>query len=135
MNTPNTNPVSPETTPDIDAQNEEALLAQFFSDHRSQVADNGFSRRVMKAVEQETLGINVVRMRRRARVWRIINIAVALIFFFVFNGPAHLFSVLSALGCNLLYILCHIQITPAWIISALCCFALIILYRVLSIEH
>ena len=54
------------------------LLKDFFSEHKQEIADNGFSRRVMKSLPN--------RSSKVARIWTTCCAAVTLILFFALDG-------------------------------------------------
>lgn len=65
---------------------DDKLLKQFFSEHKQEIADNGFSRRVMKSLPNRSLKIS--------NVWATCCGALALILFFALDGLQAIGSVL-----------------------------------------
>lgn len=65
---------------------DDKLLKQFFSEHKQEIADNGFSRRVIKHLPDRSLKIS--------RIWTTCCCAVALILFFALNGLQAIVGVL-----------------------------------------
>ncbi|NDV82432.1 DUF5056 domain-containing protein [Bacteroides sp. 51] len=65
---------------------DDKLLKQFFSEHKQEIADNGFSRRVIKNLPDRSLKIS--------RIWTTCCCAVALILFFALDGLQAIGSVL-----------------------------------------
>jgi len=57
---------------------DDKLLNQFFSEHKQEIADNGFSRRVIKNLPDRSLKIS--------KVWTTCCGALALILFFALDG-------------------------------------------------
>lgn len=57
---------------------DELLLSQFFADHRTEVPDQGFSRRVMRRLPDH--------MPLWARLWSIIGYSLALVLFIKLDG-------------------------------------------------
>lgn len=59
-------------------ENDDKLLASFFAEHRQEIADNGFSRRVMRRLPD--------RSRRLAQIWTACCFALALGLFVALDG-------------------------------------------------
>ena len=59
-------------------ENNDKLLEQFFADNRKEIADNGFSRRVMHSLPSHS--------RRLSQIWTIFCFTLALVLFVSFNG-------------------------------------------------
>lgn len=58
--------------------NEDKLLREFFAKEKKEIADNGFSRRVMRSLPN--------RVNRLMQVWAVFVSLVALMLFFAFDG-------------------------------------------------
>jgi Na+/proline symporter len=59
-------------------ETDDKLLMQFFSEHKQEIKDNGFSRRVMKSLPSRSL--------RTSNVWTACCGTLAFILFFVLGG-------------------------------------------------
>lgn len=59
-------------------ENDDKLLSAFFAGHRQEIADNGFSRRVMHRLPD--------RSRRLAQLWSICCFTLALVLFITLDG-------------------------------------------------
>lgn len=59
-------------------ENDDKLLVQFFAENRQEIADNGFTYRVMHHLPDRT--------RRISQLWVTFCYTLALVLFFVFNG-------------------------------------------------
>lgn len=59
-------------------ENDDKLLADFFADNRQEIADNGFSRRVMRRLPDRT--------RRLSQAWTAFCSTLALVLFVAFDG-------------------------------------------------
>ncbi|SES74280.1 DUF5056 domain-containing protein [Prevotella sp. kh1p2] len=62
--------------------NDEKLIARFFEENRPEIADNGFSRRVMRRLPASK--------RNLSRLWTALCSLAGLAFFLLFNGFADL---------------------------------------------
>lgn len=62
----------------MDNEREDKLLKQFFKENRQEIADNGFTHRVMRHLPD--------RYVRIARIWTILCAAIAFILFVAFDG-------------------------------------------------
>lgn len=65
---------------------DDKLLKDFFGEHKQEIADNGFSRRVMKNLPDRSLRIS--------RIWTTCCGALALILFFALDGLQAIIGVL-----------------------------------------
>ena len=59
-------------------ENNDRLLEHFFADNRKEIADNGFTRRVMHRLPSHS--------RRLSQIWTIFCFTLALVLFVAFNG-------------------------------------------------
>ena len=59
-------------------ENDDKLLVAFFAENRQEIADNGFTRRVMHHLPDRT--------RRISQVWVTFCFTLALVLFFAFDG-------------------------------------------------
>lgn len=59
-------------------ENDDKLLASFFAEHRQEIADNGFSRRVMRHLPD--------RVQRLSQIWTTFCFTLALVLFIAFDG-------------------------------------------------
>ena len=75
-------------------ENDEQLIARFFADNKQDIADKGFTRKVMRQLP--------VPAQRLNRVWTAICSVAAVVFFFLFNGVAAVKNILIQLGGDLL---------------------------------
>lgn len=66
--------------------NDDKLLRDFFAKEKKEIADNGFSRRVMRHLPN--------RVNRLMQVWAVFVSLVALILFFTFDGLQAVISTL-----------------------------------------
>lgn len=66
--------------------NDDKLLREFFATEKKEIADNGFSRRVMRRLP--------TRVNRLAQIWAVFVSLVALMLFFAFDGLQAVISTL-----------------------------------------
>lgn len=66
--------------------NDDKLLRDFFAREKNEIADNGFSRRVMRRLPS--------RVNRLAQIWAVFVSLVALTLFFAFDGLQAVISTL-----------------------------------------
>lgn len=66
--------------------NDDKLLRDFFATEKKEIADNGFSRSVMRRLPS--------RVNRLAQIWAVFVSLVALILFFAFDGLQAVISTL-----------------------------------------
>ena len=66
--------------------NEDKLLREFFAKEKKEIADNGFSHRVMRRLPS--------RVNRLMQVWAVFVSLVALLLFFAFDGLQAVISTL-----------------------------------------
>lgn len=59
-------------------ENDDKLLKQFFADNRPEIADNGFSRRVMRCLPN--------RSQRLSQIWSACCFTLALVLFVTLDG-------------------------------------------------
>lgn len=59
-------------------ENDDKLLNSFFAEHRQDIADNGFSRRVLRQLPD--------RSRRLSQIWVTFCFTLALVLFVAFDG-------------------------------------------------
>ncbi len=59
-------------------ENDDKLLMTFFAENRQEIADNGFTRRVMRHLPDRT--------RRISQVWVTFCFTLSLVLFFTFDG-------------------------------------------------
>ncbi|MDE6347118.1 MAG: DUF5056 domain-containing protein [Bacteroides sp.] len=59
-------------------ENDDRLLTSFFAEHRQEIADNGFSRRVMRRLPD--------RSRHLAQLWSAFCFTLAIALFIAFDG-------------------------------------------------
>ena len=59
-------------------ENNDKLLEQFFTDNRKEIADNGFTRRVMHRLPNHS--------RRLSQIWTVFCFTLALVLFVSLNG-------------------------------------------------
>ncbi len=59
-------------------ENNDKLIEQFFATNRQEIADNGFTRSVMRRLPDRT--------RRISQIWVTFCFTLALVLFFVFDG-------------------------------------------------
>lgn len=59
-------------------ENNDKLLEQFFADNRQEIADNGFTRRVMHRLPSNS--------RRLSQIWTAFCFTLALVLFVAFDG-------------------------------------------------
>ncbi len=77
------------------------LVENFFKEAaRQQVADGGFTERVMNSLPSPSA--EAVKVRRQSRLWTLFCIAVAALLFYLFNGWQALLSSLRVLLSTLL---------------------------------
>ena len=87
---------------------DDKLLKQFFSEHKQEIADNGFSRRVIKSLPDRSLKIS--------RIWTTCCSAVALILFFALDGLQAIGSVLRETFTSMVeYGAANLDIKSLWI--------------------
>lgn len=73
-------------------ENEDKLLESFFADNRQEVADNGFTRRVMRRLPD--------RGNRLARVWTTVCFTLAAVLFVALDGIEIVWNVLHETFVN-----------------------------------
>lgn len=59
-------------------ENDDKLLKQFFADNRQEIADNGFTRRVLHRLPDHS--------RRLSQIWTVFCFTLALVLFVAFDG-------------------------------------------------
>ena len=62
-------------------ENDDKLLTSFFAEHRQEIADNGFSRRVLRHLPD--------RSRHLAQIWTAFCFTLALVLFVSLDGVNH----------------------------------------------
>lgn len=70
-------------------KNDEQLIRRFMQEHKHEVADNGFSRRVMRRLPMQA--------QRLSDILTAIGVAGGCILFYVFDGPNWILSALQSI--------------------------------------
>lgn len=65
---------------------DDKVLADFFQKEKKEIADNGFSRRVMNSLPD--------REKRLSNIWAMFCTAIGIILFFLFNGLDAILNIL-----------------------------------------
>lgn len=101
---------------------DEKLVAQFFEEHRQEIADDGFSHRVMSHIEP--------RMRRYNRVWSLVCAALGVALLLLTGCLKSLPTLMSHVAAGLWTTLGGIHFTP--ISPALAFFGVIVIMLVVA---
>lgn len=106
-------------------EQDEALLEQFFAAQRIDIADNGFSQRVMRRLPSRTSRLN--------RLWTLLCVVLGLVFFFVVRGWQALADavtiVLRTLPAQDVF-----QLTPLTIVISLVLLAYMVVFHQIEAE-
>ena len=70
-------------------ENDEQMLMRFFDEHRMDIADDGFTKQVMRQLPTRTLRLN--------RWWTVICWAIGIAIFFLIDGVGQLRRVLGSM--------------------------------------
>lgn len=102
-------------------ENDEQMLMRFFDEHRQDIADNGFTERVMRQLPTRTM--------RLSRWWTAICWAIGIALFFMVDGVGQLRGIFVALWGDVVGILSAIHLPVSTLIMTP-----IVLFTLLAIE-
>lgn len=115
---------------DNNMRTDDELLSQFFNDTRRELADNGFSTRVIRQLPR--------RARRLDRIWSAVYFVAAAVIFVLFDGMAEVRLLASKLlddGAQLLATMNPTGLSPMTVVAALAILASVWAYNVLSTQR
>lgn len=108
------------------------LLLRFFHEHRQEIADNGFSQRVMRRLPAPALAPG------QSRLWRAVCLTAGLVFFFFTHGWEQLLPIFRILYGECSVALHSVHITASTLLvllGILSTLAVVAAYNVWDLEE
>lgn len=95
--------------------NDDILLKQFFDQHKQQIADNGFSEKVMQRIPQQSA--------RPYIIWQIVCVCLGVVLFLTCGGIASLRAFGQDMFANIMSYLISIDlsgVSPLMLLATIC---------------